>query len=194
VDVVFFESAAELRQWFEQNHDQAGEAWIGFYNKRSGKTGVTYPEAVDEALCFGWIDGIRKKHNEDSYVNRFTPRRKGSNWSAVNIKRVEELTQAGRMHPAGLAAFEARDQAKKQGYSYEERPHQFDDAYEQQFRQNPKAWEFFQSQTPSYQRVAIWYVISAKKEETRQKRLATLIEVSENGKRLLQFNRTGAGE
>lgn len=112
----------------------------------------------------------------------------------MNIKRVEELTQAGRMRPAGLAAFQAREQAKKQRYSYEERPRQFDEAYEQQFRQHPKAWEFFRSQTPSYQRVAIWYVISAKKEETRQKRLATLIEVSENRKRLPQFNRTGAGE
>jgi uncharacterized protein YdeI (YjbR/CyaY-like superfamily) len=183
----------ELRQWLEENHDQVGEVWIGFYKKSSRKKGITYAEAVDEALCFGWIDGIRKKVDDDSYMNRFTPRRPGSNWSAVNIKHVEELLQEGRMRPSGLAAFEARDQAKKQRYSYEERPRKLDDVYESQFQEHPTAWEFFQAEAPYYQRGASWWVMSAKREETRQKRLATLIEVSAKGERLPLFNRSSEG-
>ena len=162
------------------------ELWVGFYKKNSGKSGITYMEAVDEALCFGWIDGIKKKVDDDSYTNRFTPRKARSNWSAVNIQRVGELSQLGRMHPAGLKAFDARDQEKTQLYSYEVRNRPLDEMYEKSFMANKKAWDFFTAQAPSYQKVASWWVMSAKREETRLKRLTMLIKDSENGRRLAQ--------
>jgi uncharacterized protein YdeI (YjbR/CyaY-like superfamily) len=186
VDATFFETPSELRNWLEESHDQVEELWFGFYKKGSGRTGITYQEALDEALCFGWIDGVRKSLDESRYKIRFTPRKPGSIWSLVNIARVQELIQQGRMAPPGLRAFEARDEKKSKQYSYEERSRELDAAYQEIFKENPKAWDFFRSQPPGYRRVASWYVQSAKKEETRRKRLAELIEVSGKGLRLPQ--------
>jgi uncharacterized protein YdeI (YjbR/CyaY-like superfamily) len=184
MEIIFFESASGFRAWFEENHEQATELFIGFYKVNSGKTGITYAEALDEALCFGWIDGVRKSIDATSYTIRFTPRKLGSIWSSVNTKRADELLQLGLMRPPGLKAFQERDQGKSQQYSYEARNRELDESYEERFRANTKAWDFFQAQAPSYQKVANWWVMSAKKEETRLKRLATLIQDSENGKRL----------
>ncbi len=182
---TFFESPGELRAWFEKHYATERELWVGFYKKGSGLPSITWPEAVDQALCFGWIDGIRKSIDDTSYVNRFTPRKASSTWSARNIARVKELSREGLMHPAGIKAFEARSDERSAVYSYEQRhAAQFDPAHEREFRRHKKAWEFFQSQPPSYQRAATWWVISAKKEETIAKRLAELIDESERGRRV----------
>lgn len=176
----FFAAPSEFCAWLEEHFDKTQELWVGFYKIGSGKPSITWPEAVDEALCFGWIDGVRKSIDDASYTIRFTPRKQRSIWSAVNVKRAEELISQGRMRPAGLKAFEERAEAKSGLYSYEQKDDpKLDDVYEQQFRANKKAWGFFQTQAPWYQRAAIWWVISAKKEETRLKRLTTLIEDSE---------------
>ena len=181
---TFFRSPAELQKWLAQNHDKVYELWIGFYKKQSGKDGVTYKEALDEALCHGWIDGLRKGLDEVSYTIRFTPRKPKSIWSAVNIRRVEELKHLGRMKASGLKRYEERDEKQAQRYSFERSDAQLNGIYEQKFKANKKAWEFFKAQPPGYKRIASWWVISAKREETRLKRLATLMEDSENGKRL----------
>ena len=182
--IAFFQSAADFREWLTSNHHKVQELWVGFYKKKSGKVGIGYPEAVDEALCFGWIDGIKKAVDDVSYTHRFTPRKLKSFWSAVNIKRVGELERLGRMMPQGLKAFAGRDEQKAMQYSYERSACKLEGRYEKQFRGNAKAWEFFQAQPPGYRRTATWWVISAKREETRAKRLATLIETSEQGHRL----------
>lgn len=148
---------------------------------------MTYQESVQEALCFGWIDGVRKNCDESSYTIRFTPRKPRSIWSAVNIRYADELIRQGRMRPAGLAAFEARDDDRSRVYSFEQQSPQLDEASEMRLRANAKAWDFFQSQAPSYHRAASWWVISAKREETRQRRLETLIHDSENGRRIPAF-------
>jgi uncharacterized protein YdeI (YjbR/CyaY-like superfamily) len=179
--IIFFNSSSDLRDWFEEKHDKTSELWVGFYKKQSGRASITYPEALDEALCFGWIDGVRKKIDESSYVIRFSPRRPNSVWSAVNIKRAEELKKRGLMKPVGLEAFEKRDRSESSTYSYENRPHQFEAIYERKFRANKKAWDFFSTQPPGYRRTAIWWVVSAKKEETRLRRLLQLINDSEKG-------------
>jgi uncharacterized protein YdeI (YjbR/CyaY-like superfamily) len=180
---LFFETAAEFRAWLEANHEASTEVLVGFYKKGSGKPSMTWPEAVDQALCFGWIDGVRRSHGDDAYTNRFTPRRKGSNWSAVNIKRVGELTEQGQMTPAGNKAFEARTEARSAVYSYEQRAAAALDAeQEREFRANPAAWEWFQSRPPGYRRTAVYWVVSAKREETRRRRLATLIADSAAGR------------
>jgi uncharacterized protein YdeI (YjbR/CyaY-like superfamily) len=184
MEVEFVESQADLHKWLEMNHDRAGELWIGFYKKGSSKRGITYAEALDEALAFGWIDGVRKSIDDDSYTIRFTPRKLGSIWSAVNIKRAGELSELGLMQPSGLKAFTGRDEKKSKLYSYEERSRKLDDVYEQRFCANAKAWGFFQAQPPGYQKLASWWVMSAKQEETRQRRLTALIEGSEKGERL----------
>jgi uncharacterized protein YdeI (YjbR/CyaY-like superfamily) len=194
MDIVYFESPAEFRAWLEANHDKAQELWVGYYKKSSGKPSMTWPESVDQALCFGWIDGIRKSVDEMRYTNRFTPRKPGSNWSAVNVRRVEELSKQGLMHPDGLEAFEARDQEKSRLYSYERANARLEDAYEQQFQANTRAWEFFKKQAPSYQKAAIWWVVSAKQEATRAKRLAKLIEDSEQGRTVPPLTRPGQGK
>ena len=186
MNIVYFESPSEFRKWLKENHAQASELWVGFYRKGSGRTGISYPEAVDEALCFGWIDGIKKKIDVISYTHRFTPRKPRSFWSAVNIKKVRELTAQGRMTPAGLAAFESRDEKRSVQYSYERESCAFDADLESRFRANEKAWDFFQAQPPGYRRTATWWVVSAKKEETRRRRLTALIEDSEAGRRLAQ--------
>jgi len=180
---LFFASPSELRNWFEKHHETTQELWVGFYKTSSGKPSVTWPEAVDQALCFGWIDGVRKGIDDLSYTIRFTPRRPHSIWSSVNVKRVGELIKLGLMQPTGLKTFQERDQIKSGVYSYEQRKNsQLDPAYENQLRANKKAWEFFQSRPPSYQQPAIWWVMSARQEETRLKRLAILIECSEQGR------------
>jgi uncharacterized protein YdeI (YjbR/CyaY-like superfamily) len=186
----FFATPAEFRKWLAANHATAKELWVGFYKKESGRPSITWPESVDEALCVGWIDGIRKKLDDESYVIRFTPRKAQSTWSAVNIARVAELKREGRMLPAGLAAFEKRSDDRSGIYSYEQRKDAtFDEAAERQFRANPEAWEFFQRQPPWYRRTATYKVSSAKREETRQKRLAQLIADSAAGRRLRELDR-----
>jgi uncharacterized protein YdeI (YjbR/CyaY-like superfamily) len=183
VKPTFFATPAALRDWLEGNHATASELWVGFYRRRSGKPSITWQELVDEELCFGWIDGVRKGIDEVSYSNRITPRMPRSTWSAINIARANELIRLGRMRPAGLKAFERRTDERSGIYSYEQQEKaRLDPAAEGSFRADKKAWAFFQAQAPSYQRAAIWWVISAKKEETRQKRLATLIGDSENGR------------
>ncbi|MGN6758668.1 MAG: YdeI/OmpD-associated family protein [Thermomicrobiales bacterium] len=187
---TFFATPAEFRAWFEEYHERAQELLVGFYKKGSGRPSITWPEAVDEALCFGWIDGVRRSLDDASYVIRFTPRKPRSTWSAVNIKRVEELTAQGRMRPAGLAAFAKRAEDRSSIYAYEQRENaQFAAADEEHFRANRAAWEFFQVQPAWYRRTAIWWVISAKRGETKQKRLATLIADSAQGRTIAQLTR-----
>jgi uncharacterized protein YdeI (YjbR/CyaY-like superfamily) len=179
----FFAKPADFRRWLERNHDKSAELWVGFYKKGSGKPSITWPEAVDQALCFGWIDGLRKSVDDDSYMIRFTPRTARSTWSAVNIKRAKELIGEGLMQPAGLKAFEARTDDRSAIYSYEQRKTaELDSAQTKQFQKNRKAWEFFQAQPPGYRRSAAHWVVSAKQEETRARRLSQLIEDSERGK------------
>lgn len=182
--VIFFKTQSDFRRWLEMNHDQLQELWVGFHKKDSGKPSITYLQAVDEALCFGWIDGVRKSLNQTSYTARFTPRKPTSIWSLINIGRVEELTKLKRMKPPGLAAFEKRDRVKSQRYSYEREKAKLDAGFEKRFRDNQKAWEFFQAQAPWYRHTATWWVVSAKREETRLKRLAMLTEDSAKGQRL----------
>ena len=179
----FFPSPSAWHAWLDEHHEKQDELLVGFYKVGSGKASITWPEAVDGALCFGWIDGVRKSLGESSYVIRFTPRRAKSVWSAVNIKRVAELSASGLMRPRGVQAFERRTGKRSEIYAYEQRKGaKLDGAYEKQFRANQKAWKFFQAQPPWYQRTASWWVISAKKEETRLKRLGQLIEDSENAR------------
>jgi uncharacterized protein YdeI (YjbR/CyaY-like superfamily) len=157
---------------------------VGFYKRDSGKPSITWPESVDQALCFGWIDGVRKRIDDVSYTIRFTPRKQISNWSAINIARVAELTKLGQMHPAGLRAFEQRREDKSAIYAYENAVRTLDPADEKTFRANKKAWQFFNEQAPSYRRVCIYWVTNAKREETRDRRLTTLIDDSANGRRV----------
>ena len=180
----FFNKPAELREWLELNHDSASELLIGFHKKSSGKKSITYPEALDEALCFGWIDGVRKKLNETSYVQRFTPRKPRSIWSNINVDHVERLKKEGRMHASGLTAYERRDPKRTGIYSFENEPVKLSPAYEKKFRANKKAWEFFQKQPGYYKRLLIFRIMSAKKEETQVRRLDQTIDVSEKGVRM----------
>ena len=182
---VFFATPAAFRDWLKKHHASETELWVGYHKKGMGRPSMTWPESVDEALCVGWIDGIRKSVDADSYMIRFTPRKSRSTWSSVNIARVAELTREGRMQPPGLEAFARRTADNSEKYAYEQRAGaKLDAAAEREFRRNGKAWEFFQAQAPWYRKVAAWWVISAKKEETRQKRLATLIAESEAGRRI----------
>ena|SRR5437762_1227983 len=182
---LFFATAAEFRNWLEENHATARELWVGFYRKASGRPSITWPESVDQALCFGWIDGIRKAVDESSYVIRFTPRKATSNWSAINTARAAELAKQGRMNPAGLTAFERRTKEKTAVYSYEQRKNPvLDTASELRFRENEHAWDFFQTQAPSYRKLALCWIISAKRDATRGKRLERLIASSEARRRL----------
>jgi uncharacterized protein YdeI (YjbR/CyaY-like superfamily) len=187
-DPIYFTSPDELREWFDANHETATELWLGSYKKATGKPTVTWSEAVDEALCVGWIDSVRYSLDPERSAQRFTPRRKGSNWSAVNIAKIKALTEAGRMKPAGLAAFEARTEARSAIYSYEQRHlAALDPDEDAAFRANEEAWSRFQAFPPSYRKTAIHWVVTAKKPETRVRRLATLIEDSAAGRRLKQL-------
>jgi uncharacterized protein YdeI (YjbR/CyaY-like superfamily) len=182
-DPLFFETPAELRDWFDANHETASELWLGSYKKATGKPSVQWSEAVDEALCVGWIDSVRYSLDAERSAQRFTPRRKGSNWSAVNIAKVAELTAQGRMRPAGLAAFESRSDARSAVYSYEQRHEAtFAPADEARFRANRAAWDWWERRPPSYRTAATYWVVSAKKPETRARRLDTLIEDSAAGR------------
>jgi uncharacterized protein YdeI (YjbR/CyaY-like superfamily) len=182
--VTFFRSAADLREWFARRHSEAVELWVGYYKKGTGIPSITWPESVDEALCVGWIDGIRKSVDERSYTIRFTPRKAVSTWSAVNIKRVQVLKREGRMQATGLKAFQARRENEAGTYSYEQRRAELEEPYAGLLRKNQAAWEFFHAQPPGYRKVASWWVISAKMEATRLKRLEKLIEASARGRRL----------
>ena len=180
-NVRFFETPADLRAWLVENHETADELWVGMYRKASGRPSVTWQDVVDEALCFGWIDGIRRGIDDISYTNRITPRRKGSNWSAVNIRRVGELEAAGRMTDAGRRAFALRDEAKSRVYSYEREAAKLDDEAEATFRANATAWAWFERAAPSYRKLATHWVMSAKRPETRARRLANVIAHAEVG-------------
>jgi uncharacterized protein YdeI (YjbR/CyaY-like superfamily) len=192
---TFFKTQSAVRAWFKKNHDKTPELLMGFYIKdsrrgvRVSRTGSTYREALDEALCFGWIDGIRKAYDENSYTIRFTPRKAKSIWSAVNLKRAAELEQAGQMHAAGLAAFHGRDLSRMNLYSFENKERKLDAAQEKKFRANKKAWDWFSKQAPYYQRTASWWVISAKQDATRARRLETLIHDSEQGLKIASLRR-----
>jgi uncharacterized protein YdeI (YjbR/CyaY-like superfamily) len=187
VKPTFFETPADFRRWLKRNHDKASELLVGFYKKDSGRPSITWPESVDQALSFGWIDGVRKRIDDVSYTIRFTPRKRGSNWSAVNIRRVGELKKLGLMQPGGLKAFEQRTAEKSAIYSYENAPKELPAADEKKFRANKKAWTYFNAQPPSYRRVAIHWVVSAKREETRARRLALLIDDSSQERRLAAY-------
>lgn len=182
---VFFPTQQELRSWFEQHHETADELWVGVYKKRSGRPSIAWPEAVDEALCFGWIDGIRKSVDDDSYANRFTPRKPRSHWSAKNTRRFHELEEEGRVRPPGRRAFEERLEDRAAVYSYEQRYEvTLDPGFERRFRAKEKAWTWFEAQPKGYRSTALFWVMSAKKPETRERRLATLIDDSTRGRRV----------
>jgi len=181
---VFFRNSAEFRKWLEENHQTETELLVGYYKVGTKKPSMNWSESVDEALCFGWIDGIRKSLDQESYCNRFTPRNPKSNWSAINIKKVEELIQLGKMAPAGLAAFEKRSDAQSAVYSYENRPEKFDPEMETRFKENVDAWNYFSALAPSYRKTIVFWVMSAKQEATKLSRLEKLITASAEGKRL----------
>jgi uncharacterized protein YdeI (YjbR/CyaY-like superfamily) len=186
-DVLFFATTAELRAWFEANHETATELWLGYHLKRTGRPSVTWQEVVDQELCFGWIDSVRYSLTGDTSAQRITPRRKGSVWSAINIKRFQELDALGLVHPAGRAAFEKRDEERSRVYSYENRSRGLDVATEAAFRKHERAWRFFEAQAPSYRRTASFWVMSAKRDETRKRRLERLIAASRAEERLAPF-------
>jgi uncharacterized protein YdeI (YjbR/CyaY-like superfamily) len=186
----FFATPAKFRAWLERHHANETELYVGFYRKGSGRASMTWPESVDEALCFGWIDGVRKSIDDESYLIRFTPRRvRNSIWSKVNLKRMPELIAEGRAAPAGIRAYEQRDPEKANRYSFERENIALTPEMEKEFRRNRKAWAFFQSQPPSYTKAALWWVVQAKQESTRRRRLATLIADSSNGLRIAQLRR-----
>lgn len=181
---VFFESPTAFRAWLSKNHASRTELWVGFHRKSTGRPSITWPESVDEALCFGWIDGLRKSYDEQSYVIRFTPRRSGSIWSTRNVTRIEALIEEGRVAAPGLAAWRNRDVEKTGVYSFERETAELGAARERELRKNRKAWTFFQSQPPGYRKQCAWWIISAKREATRSRRLAILVECSEAGERI----------
>ena len=188
---AFFKSPTDFRDWLDRHHADAGELLVGFYKRESGRGGIAYPEALDAALSFGWIDGVRKRLDAEAYTIRFTPRRPGSAWSAVNIARVRELTSRGLMQPPGLRVFQERDERKARQYSYEREQAELHPALDAALRANRKAAAFFDAQPPGYRKIVTFWVMSAKKEETRARRLAHLIERSASGNRidLLKPNR-----
>ncbi len=187
----FFATPADWRFWLEQYHVEYQELWVGFHKRDSGRPSITWPESVDVALCFGWIDGVRKSIDATSYKIRFTPRKPRSVWSAVNLKRASELSKLGLMHSSGLVAFEKREAIRSVIYAYEQQRKSavLTPAYRKEFRAHPSAWKFFQSQPPWYQRTSSWWVIGAKREETRRKRLATLIACSAKSKTIPALTR-----
>ena len=183
MEPVFFATPDEFRAWLQEHHATESEVLVGFHKKGSGRPSITWPQSVDQALCFGWIDGVRRRIDDASYSIRFTPRKARSTWSAINVRRVAELAAEGLMHPAGIAAFERRSDDKTAIYSYEQREAaRLDAEQERRFRANARAWDWFQAQPPSYRRTATYWVISAKRQETRDRRLERLISDSAAGR------------
>jgi uncharacterized protein YdeI (YjbR/CyaY-like superfamily) len=182
--VRFFSDQEDLHAWFETNHARAKELWIGYYKNNSGRKSVTYKEAVEEALCYGWIDGQVRSLDEQSYANRYTPRKPGSPWSKVNVAKAEQLSASGRMRPVGARAFAMRDAKHREGYSTEQRVSEFDALSLKTFKGDSVAWQFFRAQAPSYQKISTLWVMDARREETRHRRLAVLIEDSRRGRRI----------
>jgi len=184
---TFFQTPSAFRAWLEQHHAKAGVFWVGYFKKGSGKPSITWPESVDEALCYGWIDGVRKSIDDISYTIRFTPRKPGSIWSSVNIKRAQALIAQGQMQPAGLKAYQARRENKSGIYSYEQRSVNLEEPYNRLLRKNEAAWSFFHLQPASHRKAISWWIISAKKEETRLKRLEKFMSYAVQGQRLPEF-------
>jgi uncharacterized protein YdeI (YjbR/CyaY-like superfamily) len=184
----FFETPAAMREWLEANHRKVRELHVGYTKRhavKDAKPSITWPESIAEALCFGWIDGVRRTLNEDRYTVRFTPRRPGSKWSAVNIRTIAELEAANKMTDAGRAVFDARKDSGSPGYKAQKKVGTLDETRLHELKKNESAWTFFAAQPPGYQKAAAWWVMQAKREETRDRRLATLIELSADGKRVL---------
>lgn len=185
MEALFFATPQEFRKWLEENHTTATEVIVGFYKIGTKKPSMTWSESVDQALCFGWIDSVRRSIDKDSYCNRFTPRKPTSIWSAINIKKVEDLTKAGLMKSAGLKAFEFKKEEKTSMYSHERELARLTPEFEKQFKTNKKAWDFFNNQAPSYKKVMLHWIMSAKQEKTRVSRLEKTIRESEQEKRVL---------
>ena len=180
----FFKNPEAFRKWLAANHDKSTELWVGYYKKETGKPTITWPESVEEALCYGWIDGIRKKFDEQSYMIRFTPRKPTSAWSTINMRNVDRLIKEERMQPAGMKAWEKRKEYRSGIYAYEQRSAELVEPYSSKFARHKKAWNFFQEQPPGYRKIMNWYIVSAKQEKTRLARLEILIAASAEGKRL----------
>jgi uncharacterized protein YdeI (YjbR/CyaY-like superfamily) len=186
---VYFPDSKAFRSWLEGHHQDTDELWVGYHKKATGKPSMTWPESVDQALCFGWIDGIRKSVDEERYMIRFTPRRPNSHWSRVNLDKYEILLQDGLVEPEGIAAFERRKSDRTAQYSYEREEPALTPDQLTIFQQNPAAWVFFQAEPAGYRRTAVAWVNSAKREETRSRRLTTLITDSAQGLRIKQMRR-----
>jgi len=187
---LFFATPAQFRVWLEAHHERVTEVWVGFHKKSSREPSISWPEAVREALCYGWIDGIRKTIDERDYMIRFTRRKQGSTWSRININLANELIEQGLMQPSGLKAFRHREAKKSGRYSYEQRKTvKLDPNFEARFKRNLRAWDFFKSKPPSYRTPAIWWVMDAKQEETRRRRFARLVEDSERGRTIPPLTR-----
>jgi len=180
----FFSGPVQFRGWLEENHDKKSELLVGLHKKGAGKKTLTYAEALDEALCFGWIDGVRKNFDEISYTIRFTPRKPKSIWSRINVNHVERLKKEGRMMPSGLTAYAKKEDTRTGIYSFENAPRELPAKFMKTFRANREAWKFFSAQPPGYRRLAVFYVVCAKQEETQIRRLERLIAVSANSERL----------
>lgn len=177
---TFFPTPDDFRKWLKENHEEETELWVGYYKKATGRPSITWPESVDQALCFGWIDGIRKKWNEEAYQVRFTPRKPNSHWSHVNIKRIEELKKAKLVTPSGLEAYAKRDPENTGKASFEQKNVALSADFEKRLKANKKAWEYFNNKlAPSYRKQSIHWVMSAKREVTREKRFQTLLNCSE---------------
>ena len=189
---IYFESPAAWRAWLEEHHESETEVWIGYFKKATGRQGMNWSQAVDEALCFGWIDGVMRRVDDERHIQRFTPRKPTSNWSAVNIAKVAALRAAGKMRPAGEAAFARRRDDRSGIYAFEQREDpQLEPEQQAQLEADAAAWEFFSGKAPSYRRTAIWWVITAKRPETRARRLATLIEDSAAGRTIKSLTPPG---
>jgi len=184
---TFFQTSSAFREWLEKHHAKTGELWVGYYKKDSGKPSITWPESVNEALCFGWIDGVRKSIDDISYTIRFTPRRSGSIWSSINITRAQALIKRGQMQPAGLKIFQVKKENKSGIYSYEQRSVNLEEPYNRLLKKNNTAWNFFQTQPSSYRKAVSWWIVSAKKEDTRLHRLEKLMDYSVKRQKLSEL-------
>ncbi|MBR9919944.1 MAG: bacteriocin-protection protein [Bacteroidetes bacterium] len=191
MEILFFPTPNDFRDWLDANHEKLDEQWIGFYKKKTGKASITWPQSVDEALCYGWIDGLRKSIDEKSYKIRFTPRRPTSHWSDVNVRRFKELKKEGRIQPAGLAAYKKKKDDNTARASYEQNKLEFSEAYIQKIKSNKVAWAYYKKLPPYALKASKWYVLSAKQEKTRQRRLQILIDSCEEGKKIPQLRKKG---